>query len=99
MFSPISAENSSTSTMRPAISPDNSNEILSVAFEIDFGLLIDLSGNPHLHQKVPRSDNPRLIIRNGESLPPGCQMILNVLIPALEGPTLPEWRNWQTRQT
>ena len=29
-----------------AISPDNSDEILPLAFEKDFGLLIDLSGNP-----------------------------------------------------
>jgi hypothetical protein len=32
-----------------AISPDNSDEILSLAFEKDFGLLMDLSGNPHLY--------------------------------------------------
>lgn len=29
-----------------AISPDNSDEILSFVFEKDFGLLMDLSGNP-----------------------------------------------------
>jgi hypothetical protein len=29
-----------------AISPDDSDEILSLAFEKDFGLLVDLSGNP-----------------------------------------------------
>ena len=29
-----------------AISPDNSNEILSLAVEKDFGLLVDLSANP-----------------------------------------------------
>jgi hypothetical protein len=29
-----------------AISPDNSNEILSLIFEKDFGLLVDLSANP-----------------------------------------------------
>jgi hypothetical protein len=32
-----------------AISPDGSNEILSLAFEKDFGLLMDLSGNPQLN--------------------------------------------------
>jgi hypothetical protein len=32
-----------------AISPDNSDEILSLAFEKDFGLLMDLSGNPQLN--------------------------------------------------
>jgi hypothetical protein len=32
-----------------AISPDDSNEILSLTFEKDFGLLMDLSGNPHLN--------------------------------------------------
>jgi hypothetical protein len=29
-----------------AISPDGSNEILSLVFEKDFGLLVDLSSNP-----------------------------------------------------
>jgi len=29
-----------------AVAPDNSDEILSLAFEKDFGLLIDLSANP-----------------------------------------------------
>jgi hypothetical protein len=29
-----------------AVAPDNSDEILSLAFEKDFGLLMDLSGNP-----------------------------------------------------
>jgi hypothetical protein len=29
-----------------AISPDNSDEILALAFENDFGLLIDLSSDP-----------------------------------------------------
>ena len=29
-----------------AISPDNDDEILPLAFEKDFGLLVDLSGNP-----------------------------------------------------
>jgi hypothetical protein len=29
-----------------AISPDNNDEILSLAFEKDFGLLIDLSSDP-----------------------------------------------------
>ncbi len=29
-----------------AISPDNSDEILFLAFEKDFGLLVDLSANP-----------------------------------------------------
>jgi hypothetical protein len=29
-----------------AISPDDSDEILSLAFEKDFGLLVDLSANP-----------------------------------------------------
>jgi hypothetical protein len=32
-----------------AISPDRSNEILSLAFERDFGLLVDLSANPQLN--------------------------------------------------
>jgi len=32
-----------------AVSPDNSDEILSLAFENDFGLLVDLSANPHLN--------------------------------------------------
>jgi hypothetical protein len=32
-----------------AISPDGSGEILSLAFEKDFGLLMDLSGNPQLN--------------------------------------------------
>ena len=32
-----------------AISPDDSDEILSLVFEKDFGLLIDLSGNPELN--------------------------------------------------
>ena len=32
-----------------AISPDRSNEVLSLAFEKDFGLLMDLSGNPDLN--------------------------------------------------
>ena len=32
-----------------AISPDGSDEILSLAFEKDFGLLMALSGNPHLN--------------------------------------------------
>jgi hypothetical protein len=32
-----------------AISPDTSDEVLSLAFEKDFGLLIDLSGNPKLN--------------------------------------------------
>jgi hypothetical protein len=32
-----------------AISPDGSDEILSLAFEKDFGLLMDLSGNPQLN--------------------------------------------------
>lgn len=31
---------------RYAISPDQSDEILSLVFEKDFGLLIDLSGEP-----------------------------------------------------
>jgi hypothetical protein len=29
-----------------AISPDTSDEVLSLAFEKDFGLVVDLSGNP-----------------------------------------------------
>ena len=32
-----------------AISPDHSDEILSLAFERDFGLLVDLSTNPELN--------------------------------------------------
>jgi hypothetical protein len=32
-----------------AISPDASDEVLSLAFEKDFGLLLDLSGNPKLN--------------------------------------------------
>jgi len=32
-----------------AISPDDSNEIVSLAFEKDFGLLVDLSSNPQLN--------------------------------------------------
>jgi hypothetical protein len=32
-----------------AISPDDSDEILSLVFEKDFGLLMDLSGNPDLN--------------------------------------------------
>jgi len=32
-----------------AISPDTSDEVLSLAFEKDFGLLMDLSGNPELN--------------------------------------------------
>ena len=32
-----------------AISPDGSDEILSLAFEKDFGLLVDLSANPELN--------------------------------------------------
>ncbi len=32
-----------------AISPDDSDEILSLAFEKDFGLLVDLSGNPEFN--------------------------------------------------
>jgi hypothetical protein len=32
-----------------AISPDNSDEVLPLAFEKDFGLLLDLSGNPRLN--------------------------------------------------
>jgi len=32
-----------------AISPDRSDEILSLAFEKDFGLLVDLSANPELN--------------------------------------------------
>jgi hypothetical protein len=32
-----------------AISPDNSDEIVSLVFEKDFGLLMDLSGNPDLN--------------------------------------------------
>jgi hypothetical protein len=32
-----------------AISPDNSDKILSLAFERDFGLVMDLSANPQLN--------------------------------------------------
>ena len=32
-----------------AISPDHCDEILSLAFEKDFGLLVDLSANPQLN--------------------------------------------------
>ena len=32
-----------------AISPDTSDEVLSLAFEKDFGLLLDLSGNPNFN--------------------------------------------------
>ena len=32
-----------------AISPDGSDEILSLAFEKDFGLLVGLSGKPELN--------------------------------------------------
>jgi hypothetical protein len=32
-----------------AISPNDSNEIVSLAFENDFGLLVDLSSNPQLN--------------------------------------------------
>jgi len=32
-----------------AISPDDSNEILSLAFEKDFGFVMDLSANPKLN--------------------------------------------------
>jgi hypothetical protein len=32
-----------------AISPDHSAEIISLAYEKDFGLLVDLSGNPKLN--------------------------------------------------
>jgi len=32
-----------------AISPDDSDEILSLVFERDFGLLADLSANPRLN--------------------------------------------------
>jgi hypothetical protein len=32
-----------------AISPDDSDEILSLVFEKDFGLLLDLSGNPRFN--------------------------------------------------
>jgi hypothetical protein len=32
-----------------AVSADNSDEILSLAFEKDFGLLVDLFGNPDLN--------------------------------------------------
>jgi len=32
-----------------AISPDDSNEIVYLAFEKDFGLLVDLSSNPQLN--------------------------------------------------
>jgi hypothetical protein len=32
-----------------AISPDGSNEILSLVFEKDFGLLVDLSADPRLN--------------------------------------------------
>jgi hypothetical protein len=34
---------------RWAVSPDGSNEILSLAFEKDFGLVMDLSANPRLN--------------------------------------------------
>lgn len=32
-----------------AVTPDDSDEILSLAFEKDFGLVIDLSANPKLN--------------------------------------------------
>jgi hypothetical protein len=32
-----------------AISPDATNEVLSLAFEKDFGLLVDFSANPELN--------------------------------------------------
>ncbi len=32
-----------------AISPDDSDKILSLAFEKDFGLLVDFSANPELN--------------------------------------------------
>jgi hypothetical protein len=32
-----------------AISPDHSDEVISLAYEKDFGLLVDLSGNPQLN--------------------------------------------------
>jgi len=32
-----------------AISPDGSEEVISLAFEKDFGLVIDLSGSPELN--------------------------------------------------
>jgi hypothetical protein len=32
-----------------AISPDHSDEIISLAYERDFGLLVDLSANPKLN--------------------------------------------------
>ena len=32
-----------------AISPDTSDEVLSLVFEKDFGLLVDLSANPELN--------------------------------------------------
>ena len=32
-----------------AISPDESDELLSLAFEKDFGLLLDLSANPKVN--------------------------------------------------
>jgi hypothetical protein len=32
-----------------AISPDRSDEVLTLAFEKDFGLLVDLSANPELN--------------------------------------------------
>jgi hypothetical protein len=35
-----------------AISPDDSDEILSLVFEKDFGLVVDLSGNPEFNQKL-----------------------------------------------
>jgi hypothetical protein len=38
-----------SSTGRWAISPDDSDEILSLTFERDFGLLVDLSGDPRLN--------------------------------------------------
>ena len=34
---------------RWAVSPDGSDEILSLAFETDFGLLVDLSVDPQLN--------------------------------------------------
>ena len=39
-------------------------------------------GRPSTHR---RTVNPWLIGRNGESLPPGCQMKAYALVPALEG--------------
>jgi hypothetical protein len=32
-----------------AISPDHSDEVLSLAYEKDFGLLVDLTANPELN--------------------------------------------------